>query len=303
MISNVVVSDNPGGAIFNDSILSVANSTISGNTLVSAIVNQGVLGSATATIANSTICSNFTGGVASPYFGAGIDNEGEEGNATLTIINSTFNGNYVPNSGEASGIYNNGSQGGNATLKIGSTIIDAGDLGMSIVNFSGTIISEGYNLSNDGGGGVLTNATDRINTDSKLGPLQDNGGPTFTCALLSGSPAIDHGTNFSRFVTDQRGQPRTYDHPGIANAAGGDGTDIGAFEFIPPSLAIVQNGPNSVQVLWPNTDSYSYNLKTNSNLNLSSWIGYGGMVNAANGTNSVMITLPKGNLFFRLSSP
>jgi hypothetical protein len=283
-------------------VLSIANSTISGNTLVSAIVNQGIPGPATATIVNSTICSNASGNVASPYSGAGIDNEGEEGNAALTIINSTFNGNYVPNSGEASDISNDGSQGGSATLKIGSTIL-AGDLGMSIVNSSGTIISEGYNLSNDNGGGVLTNATDRINTDPKLGPLQDNGGPTFTCAPLPGSPALDQGTNFSRFVTDQRGQPRTYDNPGIANAAGGDGTDIGAFEFIPPSLAIVQNGLNSVQVLWPNTDTYSYNLKTNSNLNLPNWIGYGGMVTAANGTNSVILTLPKGNLFFRLSSP
>jgi len=34
---------------------------------------------------------------------------------------------------------------------------------------------------------------DQINTDPMLGPLQDNGGPTFTHALLPGSPAIDAG--------------------------------------------------------------------------------------------------------------
>ena len=38
-----------------------------------------------------------------------------------------------------------------------------------------------------------TGPGDQINTDPMLGPLQDNGGPTFTHALLPGSPAIDAG--------------------------------------------------------------------------------------------------------------
>ena len=64
-----------------------------------------------------------------------------------------------------------------------------------------------------------------------LGPLQDNGGPTFTHALLSGSPAIDQGKNLSGAASDQRGFSRLVDFPAIANATGGDGSDIGAFEF------------------------------------------------------------------------
>ena len=40
--------------------------------------------------------------------------------------------------------------------------------------------------------------TDQISTDPMLGPLQDNGGPTFTHALLGGSPAIDKGKNFGQ---------------------------------------------------------------------------------------------------------
>ena len=73
---------------------------------------------------------------------------------------------------------------------------------------------------------------DQINTDPMLGPLQDNGGPTFTHALLTGSPAIDAGKNFAIGTTDQRGPDfvRAFDDPSIANANGGDGTDIGAFE-------------------------------------------------------------------------
>jgi hypothetical protein len=66
--------------------------------------------------------------------------------------------------------------------------------------------------------------------DARLGPLQDNGGPTFTMALLPGSPAIDQGVS-QGLSTDQRGMPRTADQPNISNASGGDGTDIGAFEL------------------------------------------------------------------------
>ena len=40
---------------------------------------------------------------------------------------------------------------------------------------------------------VLKSIGDQNNTDPMLGPLQDNGGPTLTHALLTGSPAIDAG--------------------------------------------------------------------------------------------------------------
>jgi hypothetical protein len=55
----------------------------------------------------------------------------------------------------------------------------------------------------------------------KLGPLAENGGPTQTMALLSGSPAIDAGTASVAPATDQRGVSR--ESP----------PDIGAYEFIP----------------------------------------------------------------------
>ena len=66
----------------------------------------------------------------------------------------------------------------------------------------------------------------QLNVDPLLGPLQDNGGPTKTHALLPGSPAMDKGYS-SGSVTDQRGFTRPV---GIANVKGGDGSDIGAFE-------------------------------------------------------------------------
>ncbi len=142
------------------------------------------------------------------------------------IFNSTLNGNSA---GTGGSLCNSGNA---LSLEIGNTILNAGASGGNIAHFGGTVISFGYNLSSDGGGGFLTATGDQIKKNPMLGPLQDNGGPTFTHALLCGSPAIDKGTNFSGLATDQRGVGfgRTFDDPTVTNAVGGDGTDIGAFE-------------------------------------------------------------------------
>jgi hypothetical protein len=55
-----------------------------------------------------------------------------------------------------------------------------------------------------------------------LGPLRDNGGPTKTHALLSHSPAIDHGKNVAAMKYDQR----TYTFERVSGAS----QDIGAYE-------------------------------------------------------------------------
>lgn len=73
--------------------------------------------------------------------------------------------------------------------------------------------------------------------DPLLGPLQDNGGPTFTHALLAGSPAIDTGNpallgsgGSACEATDQRGVARPQ----------GSACDIGAYEAtfqsVPPHV-------------------------------------------------------------------
>jgi len=68
-----------------------------------------------------------------------------------------------------------------------------------------------------------------------------------------------------------------------------------------PNLAITLISPNSVKVSWPATGTYT--LQTNSILGTPGWLGYGGTINNAAGTNSVTFTPPQGKLFFRLSSP
>jgi hypothetical protein len=89
--------------------------------------------------------------------------------------------------------------------------------------------SLGYNLSSDNGGGSLTATGDQINTDPMLGPLQDNGGSTFTHELLSGSPAINAGDpSFT--------PPPDYDQRGSGFQRVVNGrVDIGAFEVQPPT--------------------------------------------------------------------
>ncbi len=61
--------------------------------------------------------------------------------------------------------------------------------------------------------------------DPQLGPLADNGGPTQTFALLTGSPAIDAGSNPAALTSDQRG--------GNFFRVSGAAADIGAFELQP----------------------------------------------------------------------
>src|SRR5439155_14823696 len=199
----------------------LVNSTLSGNHsgVGGGICNDSPDGFASVEVIRSTVSGN------SSDWGGGLLNASYPGVAghKALIVSSTFSDNYASRGG---GIYNYSV----ATLELGNTILKAGPSGGSISNDLGSITSLGYNLSSDDGRGGLTDATDQINTDPLLGPLQDNGGPTFTHALLCGSPAIDQGRNLGGLASDQRGLPRVVDDPFLANATGGDGTDIGAFE-------------------------------------------------------------------------
>ncbi|MBC8030188.1 MAG: hypothetical protein H7Z16_08760 [Pyrinomonadaceae bacterium] len=97
-------------------------------------------------------------------------------------------------------------------------------------NVDGSVTSGGHNLlgvATDAGGFVGTG--DKIGANAMLAALANNGGPTQTMALLAGSAAIDAGVAAGA-PFDQRGLPRTFNDPGVANAPTSDGTDIGAFE-------------------------------------------------------------------------
>lgn len=90
--------------------------------------------------------------------------------------------------------------------------------------------SVGFSLIENATGAAITaTGPNVIGQDPKLGPLADNGGPTPTEALLDGSPALDAGIS-DGLTIDQRGAPRPFDLKGLAAAAGGDSSDIGADE-------------------------------------------------------------------------
>jgi hypothetical protein len=217
-----------GAGIYNcpSSTLTLINTTISDN---SAEVGGAICNGGTLTIINST----FNGNVARQHRGGGIANYG-----TLAITNSTFEGNSGGSSGLAGGILNGGLFQSSGALAINNSTLSGNAAGEgrgggifnvkgstvvlqnSIVannaggNCHGTMTSDGYNLSSDDS--CSFNGTgDLNNTDPDLGPLQSNGGPTQTMALLPGSPAIDSGNpdgctdgHGHLLKTDQRGEPR-----------------------------------------------------------------------------------------------
>ena len=68
-----------------------------------------------------------------------------------------------------------------------------------------------------------------------------------------------------------------------------------------PNLTITFVAPNSVKVSWPDTGSYT--LQQNGTLAGGSWTTSGYGITTSNGTNSITVTPPTGNLFFRLHNP
>jgi predicted outer membrane repeat protein len=220
-------TDNPGhfgaygGGIVNGGTMTIQDSTISGNTALGGDLQGGEGGGISGnnnTITNSTITGN------SALRGGGVAGGGN-------ITHTTFSNNSATRAGGALYL--------TSPLELGNTILKAGASGVNIFNNGGSFITHGYNISSDDGSGFLNGPGDQINTDPMLGPLQDNGGPTFTHALLPGSPAIDMGDpNFTPPpFFDQRG-------PGFVRVFNGR-IDVGSFEVQPTPSPTATATPTS----------------------------------------------------------
>lgn len=239
VISGTTFLDNDSfhdGGIFNSGTMTVTHSTFTGNhaRIGGALTNTGVM-----TILGSTFSEN----VGEPGTGGAISNGG-----TLTIANSTF----FHNGSTAGGAISNG--GGtihitNSTFaenfaSPGGAIANTGASGLVVLKNSLLLQGvEGTNCSTLGGA-TTTAGADTLATDAScnaatvktaaelaLGPLQMNGGPTATMALLSGSAAINAGNDtactaavgtpgFGAGGVDQRGVTRPQ----------GPHCDVGAYE-------------------------------------------------------------------------
>jgi CSLREA domain-containing protein len=245
-ITNSTISGNSttaewscGGGINNwDGEITITNSTISGNS--ADFIGGGIRNNGTLSIIGSTLTDNSVTGEDGD--GGGIENEG-----VLSIINSTLSGNSAARFGGGIANWSGEFTIANSTLSGNSAGVEGGailhiiggenpELSNSIVanspsggNCAGDeFIDAGHNLEDSDTCWFDPANNSMPNTDPLLGPLQDNGGPTWTHALQYGSPAIDHGDPVSCPATDQRDLPRPMDgdDDGVAIC------DIGSFEYV-----------------------------------------------------------------------
>ena len=294
----LVTGANVGGGILNDhGALTLTNVTVSGNTASSGggIYSDGTAsGSASLTITNSTISGNLSSSTVVGGGGGVYTDGGGGGASTLTMINSTVSGNNA--NIHAGGLYvfsttlaltnvtvtNNradndnvgfGAAGGLApvlgTMTLNNTIVAGNFRGGSPSttrdDINGAVVGS-FNLIGDGSGmSGITNGTNSNQVgsagtpiDPLLDSLQNNGGSTFTHALLYNSPAVDKGDNAVtgpplNLTTDQRGSPRNVDGDLVAGAV----VDIGAYERQDPETRSVAIGApvnidlNDVQPTFP----------------------------------------------------
>jgi predicted outer membrane repeat protein len=232
-----------GGAIFvsgTHRTTNITGTTISGNTTFygGAIAGGGIL-----SVVSSTISGNSAG-----FYGGGIYNAG-----TAVVVNSTFSGNSAGNSGGAilsftdlsitnstvTANLGGGVDGYSGTTSVYNSIITGQASGPDC---SGSITSHGYNLEGSTSCGFTTTG-DMQNANPLLGPLQYNGGPTFTHELLEFSPAINaipDGVNGcgTTVTTDQRGVSRPQ----------GTGCEIGSMEV---ELLHCVSPPSGIISWWP----------------------------------------------------
>lgn len=212
VINNTAVS---GGGIYAYDDINIVNSTISGNS------------------------ANGAGGISLSSGGSWPDNH--------TILNSTITGN--------SALWGGGGVRTGGIVELLNSIV-AGNSPDDCDDELGPD-SGGYNLFGRNGGCydywsttdiVIVEQSD-VMTDV-LDPLQDNGGPTPTHALLPGSPAVDAADpagcvdeNGDPLVVDQRGEPRPVDGDGNGTAI----CDIGSYEAttsnFPPTAIAASDAP------------------------------------------------------------
>jgi hypothetical protein len=222
-----------GAGIYANSV-TLETSTISGNTAASGQrsgFGAGIYATGNVSVAYSTISGNAASGTGGAVFGDKLSmfESTVSGNDAFVVGGvyarksaHVYNSTFAKNTSrvDAAGLLVHAP----ADIRLESSIIalnTSSGYGYDVGASAGLTVTGTNNLIM-AGSGVLTFPAGTISADPKLGPLQDNGGPTQTHALLSGSPAIDHGNNITGSGADQR----------LFNRVVGPGIDIGAVEFV-----------------------------------------------------------------------
>lgn len=275
IVSNSQTKAGQGGAINNSGTLTLEKSIVRDNN--SGDNAGGIYNTGTIIIRDSAIINNLADAAAPDFIEGGGGGILNETGATLVMVNTTVSGNRSasqdgndPPSGAGDGgggIINRGT-----ARIINSTIVNNfAQVGSGIYSETtsantilyNTIVANnegspdldgffdprsGFNLVSNANGSILDAKNGNIvggfttpRIDVKIGPLQDNGGPTPTHALLSGSPAIDKGdteqVNILLYFDDPPADQRGF------NRITGKGIDIGAYESSSSPITI-NNTPN-----------------------------------------------------------
>ncbi|MFP5206211.1 MAG: choice-of-anchor Q domain-containing protein, partial [Acidobacteriota bacterium] len=236
-----------GGGINNSGTLTVSNSTISGNTVVSAPASGvgnsyggGIHNSGTLTVTNSTFIGNTAMGPGYD-FGAGI----YSGSGTLRITNSTFSQNFAQNGTNSSGgaiyigggtltvtnstIFGNSATAGGSTSYGGGIFSGGGTLTVINSTISGNFATAGGGTGY--GGGIFSSSPVNM-SNSILSGNSSNSGPD-----CSGSSCPTNGVN---------GNVVGVSNPGLA-ALGNYGGPTQTMLPLPGSAAICAGSYSAAQ--------------------------------------------------------
>jgi len=292
-----------GGGIFNSGgSLTLVRSTVTGNSVKGTDAANGLYGDNAlgggVHVSGGTftaLSSTFQGNTAQGSAGSSRSGRASGGihNDSVTILrNCTVTGNdaKATNAPAIGGIFSD-----NGTSTLFSTVV-AGNTAAGFArhrDVRGSFSSEGYNLigmvngypANDYPVSAFSDPTDltgneRAPRDAKLGSLQNNGGQTDTMLPLVDSQLIDQGKTTASTLEDQRGRSRLVDKPDIANAAGGDGSDIGAVEFgAPAELPVVEFTSAGAIIRLKGEHGMNHTFEYSDDLE-APWTAFGGTVSS-----------------------
>jgi CSLREA domain-containing protein len=216
-ILNSTVARNGGSGIsnLNGSELTILSSTIANNAGIGIESESGTRNSVSLRLTNSTVSGNTGLGI--------LSHEERESSSNTYIVNSTvaYNGAGIHIGGESLLDLRNGIVARNSALTE-PDLTTSGSGGGPAIRVSYTLIGNGAGtgVTNTDGNLVGNVSPYSAAIDPLLGILVNNGGPTATHALLTGSPAIDAASSDGCPATDQRGIARPR----------GPACDMGSFE-------------------------------------------------------------------------
>jgi len=236
-LNDCTISDNEaadrGGGIYNEyGDVTLTNCTVSGN--MAGGDGGGIHNvEGTVTLINCTVSGNkakveyrSAGGSSTKYIddsdGGGIYTSGSD---TLTLFNCTVFGNIAD--GNGGGIYNDSDE-----VYFNCNIVYGNNAQGTDDNIYGSYNPDPFSIVDS--------------PNPLLGPLQNNGGPTETHALMTGSPAIDACVDCTVYINQRiNGEPLETDQRGYRRPVDGDYDDIavcdvGAYEKQRPVGGIVE---------------------------------------------------------------